>query len=188
MPTADARLRSAGSRPGGVASSIQNVRSSHASYDSLNERHRRSADEQGGAMKYMILMYSSQQDYDALAGKAVSGEPAWSVEDFAAMGTFMESFNRGLAEAGELVETRGLTAPAHTRRIQLQDGAPVITDGPYPETQEVLAGYWIVDCESFDRATEIAAQLTNCPNPGGDYSSRAIDVRPIAESRNELEL
>jgi hypothetical protein len=138
-------------------------------------------------MKYMILMYSSQQDYDALAGKAVPGEPAWSAEDFAAMGGFMESFNQGLAEAGELVETRGLTAPAHTRRIQLQGGAPVVTDGPYPETQEVLAGYWILDCESFDRATEIAAQLTKCPNPGGDYSSRAIDVRPIAESRNELD-
>lgn len=139
-------------------------------------------------MKYMILMYGSQKDYDALAGKAESGQPAWSGEDFAAMGTFMESFNGGLAEAGELVETRGLTAPVQTKRIQLQGGAPVVTDGPYAETQEVLAGYWIVDCESFDRATDIAAQLTKCPNPGGDYSSSVIDVRPIAESRNELEL
>ena len=55
------------------------------------------------------------------------------------------------------------------------------------EAQEVLAGYWIIECHSFDRATEIAAELTACPGP--DYASTAvIDVRPIAESRNELDL
>jgi hypothetical protein len=137
-------------------------------------------------VKYMILTYGSQQDYDAMAGKATD-EPAWSAEDFAAMGAFMESFNKDLEESGELVDTRGLTAPVHTRRIQLQSGVPVVTDGPYAETQEVLAGYWIVECDSFDRATEIAARLATCPAP--DYvAARAVaDVRPIADSRDELE-
>jgi len=92
-------------------------------------------------VKYMILMYGSQQDYDALAGEAAPGKPAWSGQDFAAMGAFMESFNKELADSGELVDTRGLTAPVHARRLQLQNGVPVVTDGPYPETQEVLAGY-----------------------------------------------
>jgi hypothetical protein len=46
--------------------------------------------------------------------------------------------------AGELVETRGLSAPVHTRRIQLKEGVPVVTDGPYAEAEEVLAGYWVV--------------------------------------------
>ena len=139
-------------------------------------------------MKYMILLYGSQQDYDALAGKAAPGRPAWTGEDFAAMGAFMESFTKGLAESGELVETLGLTAPVHARRIQLQEGVPVVTDGPYAETQEVLAGYWIVECESFDRATEIAGRLAGCPGP--DYVRAAqpvIDVRPVAESRFELD-
>jgi len=136
----------------------------------------------------MIMLYSSQLDYDALAGKASPGKPVWSAEDFAAMGAFMESFTKELAESGELVDTRGLTAPVHARRLQLQDGVPVVTDGPYPETQEVLAGYWIVDCDSFDRATEIAARLTGCPNPGGDYADSVVDVRPIADSRAELDL
>jgi hypothetical protein len=137
-------------------------------------------------MKYMILLYGSQADYDAMAGK--SGEtPAWSPQEFAAMGAFMESFNKGLADSGELVETRGLTAPAHARRIQLRNGVPVVTDGPYAETQEVLAGYWIIECDSFDRATEIAAELSNCPGPA--YASASvIDVRPIAESRQELDI
>src|SRR5207237_2359692 len=49
---------------------------------------------------------------------------------------------------------------------------------PYAETQEVLAGYWIVDCESFDRATAIAARLSSCPAPAG-ASEPAADVRPI---------
>jgi len=133
----------------------------------------------------MILTYGSQQDYDAMVGKA-GDTPAWSA-DFAAMGAFMESFNKDLVESGELVETRGLTAPVHTRRIQLQQGVPVVTDGPYAETQEVLAGYWVVECESFDRATEIAARLATCPAPDYVAASAVADVRPIADSQAELE-
>lgn len=137
-------------------------------------------------MKYMILLYGSQQDYDAMSGKP-SEKPAWTARDFAAMGQFMETFNKELLDSGELLETRGLTAPVHARRIHLQNGVPVVTDGPYAETQEVLAGYWIIDCESFDRATEIAAELSKCPGPA--YASASvIDVRPIAESRNELDM
>ncbi len=137
-------------------------------------------------MKYMILLYGSQQDYDAMSGKS-SGKAVWTDQDFAAMGQFMEAFNKGLVDSGELVETRGLTAPVHARRIQLQNGVPVVTDGPYAETQEVLAGYWIIESESFDRATDIAAQLSKCPGPA--YASASvIDVRPIAESRNELDI
>jgi len=133
-------------------------------------------------MKYMILMNSSQQDYDALAGKD-TGKSAWTAEDAQAMGEFMEALTQDLEKAGELVDTQGLAAPVHTRRVTLQAGVPVVTDGPYAETQEVLAGYWIVECESFDRATEIAARLSECPGgPEGSYA----DVRPIVESRSEL--
>jgi len=139
-------------------------------------------------MKYMILLYGSQRDYDALTGKQVPGKPAWGAQDFAAMGAFMAEFTNGLAEAGELVETRGLTAPVHARRIVLTHGVPVVTDGPYAETQEVLAGYWVVDCESFDRATQIAARLSNCPGPAGAAANAVIDVRPVADTRDELEL
>ena len=139
-------------------------------------------------MKYIILMYGSQQDYDAMAGSAGAGAPAWSAADFAAMGSFMESFGKDLAESGELVDTRGLTAPVHTRRIQLRNDVPVVTDGPYAESQEVLAGYWIVDCDSFDRATEIAARLTRIPGPPELGERGVIDVRPIAESRDELDI
>jgi hypothetical protein len=151
-------------------------------------------------VKYMILCYASQLDYDAMGGKEARdpesvapdrstgavAKPVWTTDDFAAMGAFMESFNQELTDAGELVETRGLTAPVHTRRVRLQAGVPVVTDGPYAETQEVLAGYWVVECESFDRATEIAAKLSKCPAPPGVAETEVVDVRPIAESRDEL--
>lgn len=138
-------------------------------------------------MKYMILTYGSQRDYDLMTGKSTDG-PALSPEDFAPMGAFMHAFNEDVERSGELVDTRGLTAPAHARRIQARGGAPVVTDGPYAETEEVLAGYWIVDCESFDRATEIAARLASCPSPGGIFADGYADVRPIADSMAELDL
>jgi hypothetical protein len=139
-------------------------------------------------MKYLILTYASQQDYDALAGKPAPGGPAWSPAEFAAMGAFMESFTSELTESGELVETRGLTAPVHARRLRLQGGVPVVTDGPYAETEEVLAGYWVVECDSFDRATEIASRLSQCPGPEGVAERAYADVRPVAEGRDELNL
>jgi hypothetical protein len=136
-------------------------------------------------MKYMILTYASQQDYDGMAGQAGDGL-TWSPEDFAAMTAFMEAFNAELADSGELVETRGLAAPVHTRRLGAQNGVPFVTDGPYAETQEVLAGYWIVECASFDRAIEIAGRLAACPGPEQVVANAYADVRPIMESAEEL--
>lgn len=133
-------------------------------------------------MKYMILLYGSQQDYDVLAGKP-TGKPAMSAEDVAAMHAYMQSFHKDLVDSGEFVDARGLSAPAHARRVQLQNGVPVVTDGPYPEAQEVLAGYTIVECDSYDRAAKIASGLVNPDNPG-EY----VDVRPILDSVADLEL
>lgn len=132
-------------------------------------------------MKYMIMLYGSQQDYDMLAGKPTP-KPAMSAEEIADMHAYMESIHKDLDESGELVDARGLTAPVHGRRVHLKDGAPVVTDGPYAETQEVLVGYTIVECASFDRATEIAARFVN-PDAEGEY----VDVRPVLDTVADLE-
>ena len=132
-------------------------------------------------MKYMIMLYGSQQDHDVMAGRP-TGKPAMSPEDLAAMYAHMASIHQDLAGSGELVGGEGLTAPVHARRVQLKSGAPVVTDGPYPETQEVLAGYTIVECESFDRATEIAARFVN-PDADGGY----VDVRPVLDGIADLD-
>ena len=138
-------------------------------------------------MKYMIMLTGSQRDYDMLTGKATD---AWTPEEVAALHTFMGEWNNELVASGEFVDARGLSAPAHARRVQLRDGVPVVTDGPYPETQEVLAGYTIVECESFDRATEIAARLAKTPHPEHATLSNEwyVDVRPIDEHAPEPEL
>jgi hypothetical protein len=155
-------------------------------FDVSGERHGDGVAREGDGMKFMSLVYGSQRDYDGMVGKG-DGTPTWSPEDFAAMGTFMESFPKDLAASGELVETRGLAGPIPARRVQQRNGVPVVTDGPYAETTEVLAGYWIVECDSFDRATAIAARLANCPGPAGVADAAYADVRPILESRDALD-
>jgi hypothetical protein len=89
-------------------------------------------------VKYMILLYGSQQAYDAMAGKATD-TASLSPEDFAPMYAFMESWNNELIETGELVEAHSLAAPVHARRIQLQGGVPIVTDGPYAETEWTIS-------------------------------------------------
>ncbi|MFC4865189.1 YciI family protein [Streptomonospora arabica] len=131
----------------------------------------------------MIMLYGSQQDYDVLTGKP-GDTPPWSEQDVAALHEFMGRWNQNLVESGEFVDGHGLSAPVHTRRVEGKEGAPVVTDGPYAETQEVLAGFTIVDCASFDRATEIAAQLADTPHPEGARPGKTwyVDVRPIDEA------
>lgn len=77
-------------------------------------------------MKYLILTYGTQRDYDLMAGSGSALTP----EDFAPMHAFMQEFTTELAASGELVDTKGLAAPVHTRRVQLQAGVPVVTEGP----------------------------------------------------------
>jgi hypothetical protein len=138
-------------------------------------------------MKYIILLYGSQRDYDLMAGRSAD-HPTLSPEDFAPMHAFMASWSNELVESGELVDAQGLAAPVLTRRIELKDGVPVVTDGPYAETQEVLAGYTLVECDSFDRATELAARLASCPYPADAPGEFVVDVRPILDSAADLEL
>lgn len=121
-------------------------------------------------MKYMILVHASQQGYDQMFGD----DPSWRDEHQAGLEKAMTDMNADLEKSGEFIDAVGLAAPVHTRQVVLKDGVPVVTDGPYAETQEVLAGYWMVECDSFDRATEIAARLARAP--GHDT---AVHVRPV---------
>jgi hypothetical protein len=58
-------------------------------------------------------------------------------------------------------------------------GEPVVTEGPFPETKEFLAGYWIVDVDSPQRAVELAAHVSSAPGPGGAPLRMPIEVRPV---------
>ncbi|WP_370413930.1 YciI family protein [Streptomyces fradiae] len=133
-------------------------------------------------MKYLVMVQGSQADYNAMNGKATPESPAWSEQDLRAMFAYMNSINDDLAESGEWVDGQGLVEPARTRFVTADsEGRPVVTDGPYGETQEVLAGYWVVDCASLDRVTEIAARVAQCPQPPGAPEYPVV-IRPIDEA------
>ena len=134
-------------------------------------------------MKYMILHYATQADYVAMTGKDSAVGRAWTPEEVAAMGEFMGKWTNELVESGEFVAAEGLAAPVHTRRVAVGN---VVTDGPYAETTEVLVGFTIVDCVSFDRATEIAAKLNDTPAPDYVQARGYVDIRPIMNSLEEL--
>lgn len=122
-------------------------------------------------MKYMLMMNTP------------SGGPfqvaSWPKQDLQAHIEFMKGFARKLGEAGELVAAEGLAGPDQARRVRAgKDGTP-ITDGVFPETKEFLAGYWIVDVESAERAYQIAAEASAAPGPGGKALNLAIEVRQV---------
>ncbi|MGA4846937.1 YciI family protein [Streptomyces sp. G5(2025)] len=133
-------------------------------------------------MKYLVMVQGSQADYEAMAGKPSENSPAWSEQELQAMFAYMNEINNDLAESGELIDAQGLTEPAQARFVSAgKDGRPVITDGPYGETKEVLAGYWLLDCESLERVTEIAERVTRCPGPEGLVEPPVV-IRPVPEA------
>lgn len=130
-------------------------------------------------MKYLVMVQCTQADYEGMQGRANAISPAWSQEEVQAMYAFMGALNNDLAETGEMIDGQGLAEPAKTRLVGLgDDGKPVITDGPYSETKELLAGYWVLDCASLERVTEIAERIIQCPLPAG-ATNYPVVIRPI---------
>jgi hypothetical protein len=104
----------------------------------------------------------------------------WPPEDLKAHIGFMKRLNKELREAGELVGAEGLAAPSQARIVRAgKNGAPEVTDGPFAEAKEFLAGYWIVDVESPQRAYEIAAKASAAPGQGGAPLNMPIEVREV---------
>ncbi|MBG0852572.1 hypothetical protein I2W78_12160 [Streptomyces spinoverrucosus] len=137
-------------------------------------------------MKYLVMVQGTQADYEAMRGNASEHSPAWSEQDLQAMYAYMNAINDDLAETGELVDGQGLAEPARTRLVGLDtDGKPVITDGPYSETKELLAGYWVLDCASLERVTEIAERVARCPQPAGAPEYPVV-IRPIMEGTGDI--
>ncbi|MYS94887.1 MULTISPECIES: YciI family protein [Streptomyces] len=137
-------------------------------------------------MKYLVMVQGTQADYEAMRGRASANSPAWSEEELQAMFAYMGAINDDLSETGEFVDGQGLAEPAQTRHVTLgDDGKAVITDGPYSETKELLAGYWVLECESLDRVTEIAERVARCPQPAG-APDHPVVIRPIMDGSGEI--
>ena len=122
-------------------------------------------------MKYILMMNTMKANAEPF--------PGWSKEDVQRHIAFMVSFSKELGESGELVGAEGLSFPDQAKLVRAGKNGGPITDGIFPESKEFLAGYWIVDVDSPERAYAIAARASAAPGLGGTPLNMPIEVRPI---------
>jgi hypothetical protein len=120
----------------------------------------------------MLMMHVGHDD-----GREVL---SWAPQDIKNMIEFQHAFDRELEENGEMVFNAGLSWPDQARIVRYDGGAPAVTDGPFPEAKEFLIGFWVVECDSEERAYAIAAKASSSPGPGGAPMCMPIEVRPLA--------
>src|SRR5687768_3204209 len=124
-------------------------------------------------MKFMLMMNAPRGTGDWAVND-------WSPEDLRGMIRFMKNFSESLKNSGELVGAEGLAAPGEARIVRAgKNGAPEVTDGPFAEAKEFLAGYWIVDVETPEQAYAIAARASAAPGKGGAPMNMPIEVRQV---------
>ncbi|MGW3689738.1 YciI family protein [Streptomyces sp. NPDC005125] len=112
----------------------------------------------------------------------------WEPGDIAAHFNYYELLTKELTESGEMVQFMALADPRLTKIVR-SDGsaAPLVTDGPFPESKEVLAGFNVFDVESEARALEIAARISAVPGPGGVPTQQPVEVRQVmSDSQGDL--
>jgi hypothetical protein len=125
-------------------------------------------------MRFMLMMHAPR-------GKTGDYQVnSWSQDDLKTHITFMQNLNADLKKAGELVGAEGLAPPGDARVVRAgKNNVPAVTDGPFPETKEFLAGYWIVETDTAQRAHEIAARVSSAPGPGGAPLGIPVEVRQV---------
>ncbi|MBC6459354.1 YciI family protein [Actinomadura sp. HBU206391] len=112
-------------------------------------------------MKYLLMIYMNDATWETL-----------SEEERSEVFRGHDEFLKAITESGELVSTEALTNQSNSATVRVRDGVPAVTDGPYLEAKEYVAGYYLLDCESRERAIELAARI-----PDARYT--AIEVRPL---------
>lgn len=123
-------------------------------------------------MKYMIMTFGTDSDWDTLG---LGGSDAtWSEEEVAEHFRAMGAFYADLAASGEMVTGFGLADPSHTVTVEMRDGRPVASDGPYAEAKEVLAGFGVIDVATHDRALELAARFAA-------IVQARVELRPVMD-------
>jgi hypothetical protein len=125
-------------------------------------------------MKYMMHMNVKGGSYQM---------EGWAPQDIKAMVGFMHDFNAKLRARGQWVTGEGLVAPEEARIVRADDGGrPVVTDGPFAESKEFIAGFWIVNVKDADEAYRLAAEVSTCPGPGGKPLNMPIEVRAVGQA------
>jgi hypothetical protein len=103
----------------------------------------------------------------------------WTEEEISAHIAFQRHVAQLLRERGEFVDAQALSPEGTYVRYGGPDAAPVTTDGPFPETKELAAGWFLIDVESEARAYEVAAYVSSAPGQGGEPIYEWLEVRPV---------
>jgi hypothetical protein len=122
-------------------------------------------------MKYILMMHCPKTGYDTFG--------AWPKKDLQAHIAFMLDLNKSLRQSAELVSAEGLASPQQAKLVRAANDGTPITDGVFPESKEFLAGYWIVEVATPERADAIAARASAAPGPGGRPLNLPIEVRQV---------
>ena len=105
----------------------------------------------------------------------------WKPEEITAHLDYYKALHKELVASGELVESEVLAPPDLAKIVRSDATAPVVTDGPFQEFKEWVAGYQIVDVDSEERALEIAARISAVPGPDGVPLQQPIQVRQVMD-------
>jgi hypothetical protein len=123
-------------------------------------------------MKFLLIMNVNPAVLDSLTAEERD-------EIGAGHGAFMDA----ITKSGELITTQALADPAQTAVVRVRGGQTIVTDGPYLEAKEHLGGYYLIDCESRDRAIELAAMI-----PDARFDGLGVEVRPVMFSAGVLDV
>lgn len=123
-------------------------------------------------MKYLLIV-------DYRPGVVEAPMEEWEPAEIKAHMDYYAALNEELMASGELVTMEALTGPSAAKEVTAGAGAPVVTDGPFAEFKEMLAGYQLIDVDSEERAIEIAARVSRVPGPGGVPLEQPIGVRRV---------
>ena len=129
--------------------------------------------------KYLLLKHYQVGPDSPAADFAPMDE--WSADEVTAHIDFQREVGRILTESGEFVDAQALTQQGAWVRYGGPDAAPVVTDGPFPETKELIAGWFVIDVESEARAHEVAAWVSSAPGKGGEPIYEWLEVRPVMD-------
>ena len=129
-------------------------------------------------MKFILMMNHP--------GKGPYQITDWAEKDLHAHLQFMRTFGQKLQDSGEWVSGEGLASPDQAKRVRAGDDGKPITDGVFPVSKEFLAGYWIIDVDSPERAYALAAEASAAPGIGGKPLNMAIEVRQIMSAPADM--
>jgi hypothetical protein len=122
-------------------------------------------------MKYVILIHSNPQPWGHPTSDFVAEHQALPPEQRDALNSNFEKVMAEMSERGELLGGQALGAPADARLYRWDAGTPLVTDGPYSEAKEHLAGFFLIDVETPERAHEIAAKFAG--------PAETVELRPV---------